>query len=104
MATSNGEGEERKDPLELNETLTIETNDGRWLPFEVVGILEDSETQSSYAVLCHAGTGEDEDEFIVSDLQGNLVENEELAQAILDDFLAYAEEEEGRAAHNGETS
>ena len=28
MATSNGDGEERKDPLELNETLTIETNDG----------------------------------------------------------------------------
>ena len=51
MTTSNGESEEPNGPLELNETLTIETNDGTWLPFEVVGILEESGDAVSYAVL-----------------------------------------------------
>jgi len=102
MATSNGDGEERKDPLELNETLTIETNDGSSVRFEVVGILEDSENAASYAVLRHEGAREEEDEFIVTDVDGNLIDNEVLAQAILDDFLAFAEEDD-RAAHNGET-
>lgn len=104
MATSNGEGEERQGPLELNETLTIETNAGARLRFEVVGILEDSENDASYAVLCHSAQEGEEDEFIVTDLEGNLIDDEELAQAILDDFLAFSDEEDDRAAHNGESS
>lgn len=104
MATSNGDGEEQKGPLELNEALTIETNDGNSLRFEVVGILEDPEKEASYAVLCHEAPEGKDDEFIVTDLEGNLIDDDEVAQAILDDFLEFAEEEDNRAAHNGEPS
>jgi len=103
MATSGGEDDGPRGPLELNETLTIETSDGTWLPFEVVGILEDSEDGVSYAVLRREPSDAAEDEFIVTDAEGNLVQDEELAQGVLDDFLALAEEGEDRAAHNGET-
>jgi hypothetical protein len=102
MATSNGESEERKGPLELNETLTIETSDGDCLRFEVVGILEDSENDASYAVLRHEASEGKQDEFIVTDVDGNLIDDDELAQAVLDDFLAFAEEEDDRGANDGE--
>jgi hypothetical protein len=103
LATSNGDGDERKEPLELNETLTIETSDGEFLRFDVVGILEDSEKGASYAVLRHELADGEEDEFIVTDLEGNLIEEDDLAQAILDDFLSFAQEDD-RSAKNGETS
>lgn len=103
MTASNGETP--SGPLELTDVLNIETNDGVTLPFEVVGILEDPETQTSYAVLVHQPAGEhdhdhahdegaehDDGEFIVTDLDGNLLEDEELAQDILDEFLVFAEE------------
>lgn len=105
MTTSNGESEEPRGPLELNETLTIETDEGAALSFEVVGVLEDPDAGASYAVLHHQAEGDDEDEFIVTDLEGNLIEDDELAQHVLDDFLAFAEEEEddeGHSAQNGE--
>ena len=87
-------GETPSGPLELSEILYIETKDGTELPFEVVGILEDPEDKTSYAVLMHEPKGEDdgEGEFIVTDLHGNLVDDEELAQEILDEFLVFAEE------------
>ena len=78
--------------------LYIETKDGGELPFEVVGILEDPDDGTSYAVLMHEPQETDaESEFIVTDLQGNLLEDETLAQEILDEFLVFAEEagEEG---------
>jgi hypothetical protein len=102
MTTSNGESDKPRGPLELSDTLTIETNEGTVLPFEVVGILADSEGGVSYAVLHHHE--EEEDEFIVTDLDGNLVEDEALAQQILDDFLDFADGDEERTARNGETS
>jgi uncharacterized protein YrzB (UPF0473 family) len=90
MATENGE---KSGPLELSEILHIATNDGAELPFEVVGILEDPESGTSYAVLMHEPHEEGEEgEFIVTDLAGNLIEDEELAQEILDEFLVFAEE------------
>lgn len=104
MTTSNGDGEERKDPLELNEALTIETSDGEQVRFEVVGILEDAENDTSYAVLRHEAPEAEEDRFIITDLEGNLIDDDELAQTILDDFLAFAEEDDDRAAQNGETT
>ncbi len=100
MTTSNGEGETQQGPLELSETLYIETDDGRSLPFEVVGILEDADEGASYAVL-RRNTDED-DEFVVTDAAGKLLEDDVLAQEILDDFLAFAEEDEDRAGQNGE--
>ena len=90
MPSSNGEN--LGGPLELSEVLYIETKDGAELPFEVVGILEDPDDGTSYAVLMHEPHDEQEGEFIVTDLQGNLLENEELAQEILDEFLVFAEE------------
>jgi hypothetical protein len=90
---SSDNGETKTGPLELSEVLYIETKDGGELPFEVVGILEDPDDGSSYAVLMHEPTEEAaESEFIVTDLEGNLLEDDELAQEILDEFLVFAEE------------
>lgn len=100
MATSNGESEAPRGPLELSETLYIETNDGESLPFEVVGILEDADDGTSYAVL-RRDAGED-DEFVVTDAAGNLLEDDALAQEILDDFLAFAQEDGDDPDHHGE--
>lgn len=93
MSSNNGEA--KSGPLELSEVLYIETKDGTELPFEVVGILEDPDDGSSYAVLMHEPKDESEEsesEFIVTDLEGNLLEDEDLAQEILDEFLVFAEE------------
>jgi hypothetical protein len=79
-------------PLELRETLYIETKDGSELPFEVVGMLEDPDNSATYAVLMHEGEDEDEREFIVTDINGDLLTDDGLAQEILDEFLLFAEE------------
>jgi hypothetical protein len=47
----------------------------------------------------HEPETEGEEQFIVTDLAGNLLENDALAQEILDDFLTYVDEgDEGGAA------
>jgi hypothetical protein len=97
MPSSNGESGMPHAPLELQQALYIEAEDGTSLRFEVVGILEDPQEGVSYAVLVHEPEAGDE-QFIVTDLDGNLLENESLAQEILDDFLAYAEDEDEDAA------
>jgi hypothetical protein len=99
-----GEGDQPEAPLELNDVLHIQTNDGTAMPFEVVGILEDSEARVSYAVLLHEPADESEGQFIVTDLTGNLIEDEALAQEVLDDFLALAEEDDSAGGRNGEMS
>ncbi len=48
----------------------------------------EDEDKTTYAI-CYS---EGEDEFVVSDATGNLLANEALAQEILDDFFALAEE------------
>jgi uncharacterized protein YrzB (UPF0473 family) len=91
MASDNGET--TNTPLELSDILHVKTKDGVELPFEVVGILEDPDDGSSYAVLVHEPKNEEgEGEFIVTDLEGNLLEDQDLAQELLDDFLVFAEE------------
>ena len=82
----------RTGPLELRETLYIQTKEGAELSFEVVGVLEDADNSTAYAVLMHEGEDEDEREFIVTDLDGDLLEDEALAQEVLDEFLLFAEE------------
>jgi uncharacterized protein YrzB (UPF0473 family) len=90
---SSNNGESKSGPLELSEVLYIQTKDGGELPFEVVGILEDPDDGASYAVLMHEPQDEEsESEFIVTDLEGNLLEDDALAQEILDEFLVFAEE------------
>lgn len=97
MSTIDANGEAPSGPLELSEILYIETKDGQQLPFEVVGILEDPESQISYAVLVHeahpeGGEPDEDGEFIVTDLEGNVIQDQALAEEILDEFLLFAEE------------
>jgi hypothetical protein len=102
MTSNNGESHgtaDERGALELRETLFVKTKDGKELPFEVVGVLEDPDDGTSYAVLMYEGDGDgdgsegdESQEFIVTDLDGNLLEDDGLAQDILDDFLAFAEE------------
>ena len=61
--------------------------DGTALRFEVVGLVEDDEG-NAYAV-CYNDVN---DEFVVTDQVGDLLEDEDLAQEILDDFFVLAEE------------
>jgi len=99
---SHSNGEKAHGPLELGEVLHIETSDGQALSFEVVGILEDPAEGTSYAVLRQ---NEGDEEFIVTDVDGNLLDDDRLAQEILDDFLAAAQDEDDDSpAGNGERS
>lgn len=91
MSTNGDSGQQQV--LELRDVLVIQTNDDKQLEFEVVGLVEDEEN-NQYAVLyC-----EQEDEFVVSDAKGTLLEDEQLAQEILDDFFVLAEESGGEGA------
>lgn len=95
MPSSNGKDAMSSAPLELHEVVHIETTEGTTLTFTVVGILEDPEAKASYAVLMSDGSDDDEDsQFIVTDLQGSLLEDDAIAQEVLDEFLAEAGDEE----------
>ncbi|MGB8265619.1 MAG: hypothetical protein WCE44_04820 [Candidatus Velthaea sp.] len=67
--------------------MVIETTDGKQIEFEVVGLVEDDEN-NAYAV-CYS---EKADEFVVTDNAGTLLDDDDLAQEILDDFFVLAEE------------
>lgn len=88
--------------MELSEVLHIQTSDGASYDFEVVGIVEDPDAEASYAVLRHQGTDNGEEHFIVTDSAGNILQDEDLAQQVLDEFLDFAEEEHGGAEPSGE--
>jgi hypothetical protein len=95
MPSSNGKDATSGAPLELHEVVHIETTEGATLTFTVVGILEDPQANVSYAVLMSDGSDDDEDsQFIVTDLQGTLLEDDAVAQEILDEFLAETGDEE----------
>ncbi|MDQ6823735.1 MAG: hypothetical protein M3Z07_04485 [Candidatus Eremiobacteraeota bacterium] len=90
MSPTNGgspDGPEQSATVELQDVLVIKTNDEKEMEFEVVGLVEDDEGHT-YAV-CYC---EKEDEFVVTDAKGELLDNDELAQEILDDFFVLAEE------------
>lgn len=86
MPSTNGESPEQS-KLELRDILVIQTQDEKQMEFEVVGMVEDEEAKT-YAV-CYC---EKEDEFVVTDDIGKLLDNDDLAQEILDDFFLLAEE------------
>ncbi|GAC1303013.1 MAG: hypothetical protein NVSMB19_12690 [Vulcanimicrobiaceae bacterium] len=67
--------------------LVIETTDGKKYEFEIVGLVEDDES-NAFAV----AYSDKADEFVVTDQNGKLLDNDELAQEILDDFFVLAEE------------
>ena len=76
--------------------LVVETSDGQQLEFEVVGLVEDEEHQGFAVCYC-----EPADEFVVTDDNGKLLEDETLAQEILDDFFVLAEESQDEDDHSG---
>lgn len=78
---------DQKQPLDLKDIIELHLHDGTKLQFEVVGLVADDEN-NTYAV-CY---NDQNDEFIVTDQFGDLLEEEELAQEILDDFFVLAEE------------
>jgi hypothetical protein len=73
--------------LDLHDHLLITMDDGTERKFEIVGVLEDDEDRG-YAVAYDEAT----DEFIVTDDEGNLLEDDELAQEILDSYQVFSEE------------
>lgn len=85
MSTNGDAG--KPQTLELRDVLVIQTTDEKQLEFEVVGLVEDEENHTYAVLYC-----EQEDEFVVTDEKGNLLEDDDLAQEILDDFFVLAEE------------
>lgn len=86
MSSTNGDTPQDT-ALELRDVLVIETTDQKKMDFEVVGLVEDDES-NTYAV-CYC---EKDDEFVVTDIKGTLLGDDDLAQEILDDFFELAEE------------
>ena len=78
------------EPLDLRDVVVVTRDDGTETRFEVVGIVEDDE-EHSFAVCYSEAT----DEFVVTDAVGTILQDDELAQEILDDFFVLAEENEG---------
>ena len=60
----------------------------RELEFEVVALIGEEEAEPKYAV-CYC---ESADEFLVADILGRLVEDEALAQEVLNGFLEHADD------------
>lgn len=85
MSTNGDAG--KAQTLELRDVLVIQTTDEKQLEFEVVGLVEDEENHTFAVLYC-----EQEDEFVVTDDKGSLLEDDDLAQEILDDFFVLAEE------------
>lgn len=85
MSTNGDAG--KPQTLELRDVLVIQTTDEKQLEFEVVGLVEDEENHTFAVLYC-----EQEDEFVVTDEKGSLLEDDDLAQEILDDFFVLAEE------------
>jgi uncharacterized protein YrzB (UPF0473 family) len=82
-----------KAPLDLKETVVMTTQEGAEIAFSVVALLEDEQTKHTYAVLMHRPEDPNVDEsFVVTDPYGNLLQDTELAQQVLDDYLIFNEE------------
>lgn len=86
--------------IELGDTIVVAApaqgeTQARELEFEVVGIVADAHDNDEFAV-CYC---ESIDEFMVADAFGKLLPDESLAQEILNDFLAHADDsqESGRS-------
>lgn len=86
--STDGESGQAQRNLELKDVLVIKTTgEDQELEFEVVGLVEDEEHNAFAVLYC-----EPQDEFVVTDAQGDLLKDEALAQEILDDFFVLAEE------------
>ena len=74
-------------PVDIDDVLVIETNEGEKFQFSVVGVVED-EDHERFAI-CYS---EEIDDFVVTDSNGTLLDDDKLAQEILDEFLELADE------------
>ena len=92
--STDGESGQAQRNLELKDVLVIKTTgEDKELEFEVVGLVEDEEHNEFAVLYC-----EPQDEFVVTDAQGELLKDEALAQEILDVFFVLAEESGGEGA------
>jgi hypothetical protein len=93
LSIGNGQ-DKRATKIELQDKIVVETRpEGatkeatvEQFEFEVVGIVEDSDSATQYAV-CYS---ERADEFIVTNDVGELLDDDGLSQEILTDFLDQA--------------
>lgn len=92
MTASNGQGPAA--PLDVGEVLQLRVEDGSTLEYEVRAIFEDAEAHVSYAVLEREsdGEGDGDREVIVMDLDGNLIEDEDLVRDVLENYDVFSEE------------
>ncbi len=89
MTASNGQGPAA--PLDVGEVLQLQMEDGATLEYEVRAIFEDGEAHVSYAVL-EREPEEGEREVIVTDLDGNLIEDDDLVRDVLENYDIFSEE------------
>jgi hypothetical protein len=78
--------------VDLLDIIVVEKREGddvRRLEFQVIQLVEDEDGNDYAVAYC-----EPEDEFVVTRGDGRLLEDQELAQEILDEFLVLAEESE----------
>jgi hypothetical protein len=80
--------------VDIDDVLVIETTEGEEYEFSVVGVVEDEE-HHRFAI-CYS---EAVDDFVVTDSDGKLLEDDDLAQEILDEFLELADD----GSEDGET-
>jgi hypothetical protein len=74
--------------IDLEDTLVIETTDGKRHEYEVVSLVSDPDTDIVYGV----AYSEASDDFIVTDDVGNMIDDQVLAAEIIEDFKTFAEE------------
>jgi len=81
--------------VELEDTIIVAARTGeqadaptRELEFEVVALIGEDEAEAKYAV-CYC---ESDDEFVVADIYGRLLDDEALAQEVLNGFLEHADD------------
>lgn len=67
------------------------------MEFEVVALIEDEE-ENAFAV-AYSGAA---DEYIVTDAEGTILSDDELAQSILDDFLEVSSGDEEAPSNDGQ--
>lgn len=90
MTASNGQGPAA--PLDVGEVLQLRMEDGSTLEYEVRAIFEDGDAHASYAVLERPAEDDGEREVIVTDLDGNLIEDDDLVRDVLENYDIFSEE------------
>lgn len=89
MTDSNGQ---RPAPLDVGEVLELHMEDGSTLAYEVRAIFEDAQARTSYAVLEREPEEGGEREVIVTDTDGNLIEDDDVVRDVLENYDIFSEE------------